>query len=266
MGAVLCLAVVAAGWVTQPEGAATVAAPNASGNQQPVGTTVDRVASTHSPTNEPVTAQSEQSPPEPQGTVVAHAVADTIEARTEPNSAAEVVATLQHPTPRGGPLVFQALGLPENGWIEVQLPVRPNGTTGWIPAGQVELSRNPYRIDIDLTEFTLVVSKHGDPVVAASIGVGDTDTPTPIGDFYLIELLRPPDPDGPYGSYAYGLSGYSEVLDQFAGGDGVIGIHGTNQPDLLNQQVSHGCIRLENAVIEELAEFLPLGTPVSIAE
>ena len=70
--------------------------------------------------------------------------------------------------------------------------------------------------------------------------------------------------NGPYGSYAYGLSGFSNVLTSFGGGDGVIGIHGTNDPSSIGQDVSHGCIRLQNADIERLVRFLPLGTPVDI--
>ena len=54
--------------------------------------------------------------------------------------------------------------------------------------------------------------------------------PTPIGVFYTKELLQPPNPNTAYGAYAYGLSGYSNVLTDFAGGDGVVGIHGTNDP------------------------------------
>jgi lipoprotein-anchoring transpeptidase ErfK/SrfK len=96
------------------------------------------------------------------------------------------------------------------------------------------------------------------------VAIGNGDTPTPIGEFYLIELLRPSNPDGAYGPFAYGLSGYSETLESFNGGDGVIGIHGTNRADQLGQDVSHGCIRVANPTITEMTQFLPLGTPVII--
>jgi lipoprotein-anchoring transpeptidase ErfK/SrfK len=55
------------------------------------------------------------------------------------------------------------------------------------------------------------------------------------------------------------------VLDEFKGGDGVIGIHGTNEPDAIGTDVSHGCIRIRNEAILELVPVLPLGTPVHIA-
>ena len=198
------------------------------------------------------------------GTIVAHATAPTVMARTSPSVDAEPVAEFANPTERGGPLVFQAVGTPRAGWIEVLLPVRPNGTVGWVELDDVELTRNPYRIEVDLASYEIVVERDGEVQLSAPVAIGQGDTPTPIGDFYLIELLQPPDPDGPYGTYAYGLSGYSDVLDNFNGGDGVIGIHGTNDPDLLGGPASHGCIRVHNDTIEAMAEFLPLGTPVTI--
>jgi lipoprotein-anchoring transpeptidase ErfK/SrfK len=54
------------------------------------------------------------------------------------------------------------------------------------------------------------------------------------------------------------------VLETFQGGDAIIGIHGTNQPDLVGKDVSHGCIRMRNDQITRLSKILPLGTPVSI--
>ncbi|MFV0523031.1 MAG: L,D-transpeptidase [Acidimicrobiales bacterium] len=197
--------------------------------------------------------------------IVVHPVTATVTARQEPRLDAPEVVKLDHPTSRGGPLVFRALDPPTaDGWIQVLLPVRPNGTTGWIPLDGAELTRNPYRIAIDTAAFTLTVTRDDEVVLQTQVALGTGDTPTPIGDFYLTELLRPTDPTGIYGPYAYGLSGFSDTLDSFNGGPGGIGIHGTNQPELLGTTVSHGCIRLRNDVIEQLTTFLPLGTPVSI--
>jgi lipoprotein-anchoring transpeptidase ErfK/SrfK len=97
------------------------------------------------------------------------------------------------------------------------------------------------------------------------IGVGTQDTPTPGGIYYIKELLQPPDPTTVYGPYAYGLSGFSDVLESFNGGEGVIGIHGNNDESSLGNDVSAGCIRMDNEQITELVEKpLPLGTPVEI--
>jgi hypothetical protein len=205
-------------------------------------------------------------------TVVAESVVGRMSARAGPDPDAEVIAEFQHPTPVGGPLVFRAvdgaLDDPAGGggeWLEVLLPIQPNGTTGWIRADEVSLSNNPYRLEIDRAGFTLRVYELSELWLQTTIAVGTGDTPTPVGEFYLKELLAPPDPNGPYGPYAFGLSGFSEVLESFGGADtAIIGLHGTNDPDALGTNVSSGCIRLENAVIEQLAQTLPLGTPVVI--
>ena len=97
------------------------------------------------------------------------------------------------------------------------------------------------------------------------IGTGENETPTPPGRYYFTELLQPPDPDGDYGVYAFGLSGFSESLETFAGGPGQLAVHGTNDESALGQQVSHGCVRVSNEDITWMAENLPVGTPVEIS-
>jgi lipoprotein-anchoring transpeptidase ErfK/SrfK len=151
------------------------------------------------------------------------------------------------------------------GWLRVLLPVRPNGASGWIRARRVELRVNPYRIDVRLRAHRLTVRRGARTVLRTPIGVGRAVTPTPRGLAYVTRLLRQPDPRGAYGPWAFGLSVYSPVLTSFGGGPGEVGIHGTNAPAGIGRDVSHGCIRLPNAAIVELARVLPLGTPVRIA-
>lgn len=164
--------------------------------------------------------------------------------------------TLAHPTDNGGPLVM-LVRTQREGWIQVHLPVRPNGTSGWVRSSDVTLSQHDYRIDVELSAHRLTVYRGDDVVLAEPVGIGTTDTPTPGGVFYLKELLQPPDPNGLYGPYAYGLSGFSNQLTSFAGGDAVIGIHGTNDPSSLGRDVSSGCIRMSNEAITALAAILP---------
>jgi lipoprotein-anchoring transpeptidase ErfK/SrfK len=200
----------------------------------------------------------------PDRTLVATSVVDAVDAFAEPDRNTQVTHTLGHPTERGVPRVF-LVEERADGWLKVLLPVRPNGSTGWIREADVELAWNPYRIDVDLTEFRMTIHREDELVVDTPIGYGDQDTPTPGGRYYITELLRPPDPSGVYGPYAFGLSGFSDVLLSFAGGEGVIGIHGTNEPDSIGSRVSAGCIRVDNDVITEMSTFLPLGTPVTIS-
>ena len=171
---------------------------------------------------------------------------------------------LDNPNENGAPLVF-LVEQRQRDWLQVLLPVRPNGSTGWIRAADVNVVSDPYRIDIALSAHKLSLYE-GDTLVSEyPIGVGTSQTPTPGGKYYIKELLQPPTPNGPYGAYAYGLSGFSNVITEFNGGDGVIGIHGTNDPSTIGTDVSHGCIRLNNRAIEALVPMLPLGTPVRIS-
>ncbi len=106
----------------------------------------------------------------------------------------------------------------------------------------------------------------GDAVVLETpVAVGAPDAPTPTGTFAVIDRLQSPDPASPYGPFALGLSAHSDTFSEFAGGDGQIGIHGTDDPSSIGQAVSHGCVRVPNDVVARLAELLPLGTPVIVA-
>jgi lipoprotein-anchoring transpeptidase ErfK/SrfK len=171
--------------------------------------------------------------------------------------------TLRHPLPSKAPLVF--LVQEEKGdWLRVLVPVRPNQSQGWIRRKDVTLSQHEYRITISISKHELTLYKGSNVVMREQVGLGKETTPTPGGVFYTKELLRPPKPDGAYGPYAYGLSGFSPVLNEFLGGDGEIGIHGTNDPAGIGKDVSHGCIRMRNEAITKLAATLPLGVPVQI--
>lgn len=149
-------------------------------------------------------------------------------------------------------------------WLKVRLPTRPNHRSGWIRAEAVALETLELEVIVDLEARTLTVRDGLDVIAQSTVAIGSTDNPTPTGTFYVTDKLEAPNPDGAYGPYAFGLSGYSDTLTEFAGGDGQIGIHGTNDPDSIGEAVSHGCVRLPNDVIAELAGTLPLGTPVHI--
>src|SRR5438105_4438037 len=130
--------------------------------------------------------------------------------------------------------------------------------------GQVQVLRDRYRVRVELRRHRLSVWRSERLVMRQPVGVGRPGTPTPVGRYYLVELIQTDDPQGPYGPYAFGLSAHSDVLQRFDGGDGQVGIHGTNFLQGLGTDVSHGCIRIGNGAIVRLARTLPLGTPVTI--
>lgn len=184
----------------------------------------------------------------------------------QPDATTKPRVTLSNPNPNGAPLVF-LVDRQVGAWYSVFLPVRPNGSKGWVQADQVKVSVDPYRIVVSATKHQLTLYRDGNTVVEQfTVGIGRDQYPTPGGVFYIKELLRPPDPNGAYGPYAYGLSGFTTVkeLANFEGGEGTIGIHGTNDPSSIGNSVSHGCVRMRNEDITKLVGILPLGTPVEI--
>ncbi|HEY8546555.1 MAG TPA: L,D-transpeptidase [Acidimicrobiales bacterium] len=172
----------------------------------------------------------------------------------------ELPATTEFGSPRALLVVDR-----QDGWLQVALPERPNGSTGWIvDDGSVELREVDERIEIDLAARTLTLYDGGTEVLTTPVAIGSADAPTPTGDFYVVDKLATGDPDHAYGPFAFGLSAHSDVLTEFAGGDGQVGIHGTNDPASVGQAVSHGCIRVPNDVAVALDARLALGTPVRI--
>jgi lipoprotein-anchoring transpeptidase ErfK/SrfK len=162
------------------------------------------------------------------------------------------------------PQVFLVRSQRADGWVEVLLPVRPNGSTGWVHASDVTLTTNPFHVVVSLGAHTITVTNARAVIYTGPVAVGTADTPTPTGSYYLYVLLQAPDPTGPYGPFAYGLSSHSDALATFDGSDAEIGIHGNNDASVLGQNVSHGCIRMDNDGITALARQLPLGTPVDV--
>jgi len=161
------------------------------------------------------------------------------------------------------PLTFVVLQqLP--GWAQILLPSKPNESVGWIRATDVEVTQHQYRIEVSLSGHRVKVFNGTRALVDTPAGVGTGDTPTPPGVYYTLALIKPT--NGGYGPYAYALSGHSTALDTFAGGDGRIGLHGTDDPSSIGKDVSHGCIRIPNDVITRMAEAikLPLGVPVVV--
>ncbi|MCM3883797.1 L,D-transpeptidase [Frankia sp. R82] len=194
---------------------------------------------------------------------VAHATGPVITWYPAPDQEG-VGGQLTNPNPQGAPLVFAVRQRRADGWLRVMLPVRPNGTQGWVRAADVRLSTTPYALAVDRTAHSLTIIRDGRQIARLPVGIGTGNTPTPSGTFYLTELLQPGDPNGPWGPYAFGLSGFSDVITNFNGADGIIGLHGTNRPDLVGTDASMGCIRLRNTDIERLASLIPVGTPISI--
>jgi lipoprotein-anchoring transpeptidase ErfK/SrfK len=147
-------------------------------------------------------------------------------------------------------------------WYRINLPMRPNGTFGWIPARVVSLTPTVSQIVIHRNARTIDVYFHGKHALHAIVAVGAPGMETPLGHFY-VQVRFVPD-DSFLGVFALETSAYSK-LSEWPGG-GVVGIHGTSAPQLLGQAVSHGCVRVSNQTAAALRRLAPVGTPITITD
>ncbi|MFC4620529.1 L,D-transpeptidase [Camelliibacillus cellulosilyticus] len=107
-----------------------------------------------------------------------------------------------------------------------------------------------YAIDVATKSHRLTLLNNHQVVKSYPIAVGKMLTPTPTGTYTIIN--KSPHPGGPFGAMWMGLSKPH------------YGIHGTNHPASIGRDVSHGCIRMYNHDVLDLASRVPIGTPVTI--
>jgi lipoprotein-anchoring transpeptidase ErfK/SrfK len=162
-------------------------------------------------------------------------------------------------------LVFSVVG-EQAGWLQVNIPAKPNGSVGWVKADDVTTYITPFYVLIELSKRRLTACNSGVVIAREPAGIGAANLGlTPTGTFYLMDLLRnPKSKQAGYGPYSFGLNGFTEnaaVAKAFD--DGRLAIHGTTSKGI-GTPISHGCIRISNAAITKLAKTLFLGTPVTI--
>jgi lipoprotein-anchoring transpeptidase ErfK/SrfK len=190
-----------------------------------------------------------------------------VTARELPDAASRPVGLVRAVTPEGETNLVLAYAARTDAtdrlWIRVPLAKLPNGASGWVPRDALgDLHSVRTRLVIDRAHLRAVLFRNGRAVFRTAIGVGQPRWPTPQGEFYVrVRLTHFADPM--YGPVAFGTNARQPWLTGWPEG-GFIGIHGTDQPQLLPGRVSHGCIRLRNDAALRLAQLMPLGTPVSI--
>ena len=185
------------------------------------------------------------------------------EVKESPDPKSKTITTLSQKNKLGSKTTLLVLDT-KDGWVHVALPIRPNGSTGWIQQPNVDVRDNEYSIRVDVGGNRATITKAGQAVLETPVAVGTAQNPTPKGTFYVTDLVQTDDPKGAYGPFALGLSAHSETLTEF-GGDGQVALHGTNDPSSIGKAVSHGCVRMPNDAISKLAQMAPLGTPVVIS-
>jgi lipoprotein-anchoring transpeptidase ErfK/SrfK len=218
---------------------------------------------------EPGTTTTKSPPPGPKvvsafpaaGGLVGHSVP----VRKAPDPHAPVIKVMHAFRPDFRPqemfAVGKATGSDGMAWYHVSIPMRPNGTYGWIPANTVSLRPTHSQIVVDLSSRTIDLYRFGKHKWHGKVAIGAPGRETPTGHYFVAARFVPYH-DAFLGVFAEETSAYSK-LTEWPGG-GVVGIHGTSLPQLLGQAVSHGCVRVSNTTARHLRTLAPLGTPIWI--
>jgi L,D-transpeptidase catalytic domain len=148
-------------------------------------------------------------------------------------------------------------------WYHIELPILPNNTTGWVLRGNLgRLYTVHTHLYVNRASETASLTRDGKTIFTTRVGVGKSYWPTPAGEFYIRDKLTNFN-DPFYGPVAFGTSARSAVLTDWPGG-GFVGVHGTNEPQLIPGHISHGCIRMKNPAILRLARLMSVGTPLTV--
>jgi lipoprotein-anchoring transpeptidase ErfK/SrfK len=139
----------------------------------------------------------------------------------------------------------------------------PEGTTNILELlGQARVERMGLWQRVRLAVLRMTLFRGGKRVFSAPVDVGQPRSPTPPGEFYARNVLSRYR-SATCGPIAFGTSARSPTLTDWPAG-GYVGIHGTDQPNLVPGRISHRCIRLGNADILRLAALMPVGTPITV--
>lgn len=161
----------------------------------------------------------------------------------------------------GSPLTFLATAV-QGDLVEVALPVRPNGTRGWVARTAVDLVPNNWHFEVILAQHRLLAWNGNKLMADTPVVIGTEYTQTPTGRHFITDA-EAQSAGSKYGPWILGLNAYSEDMNDFDGGAPVIALHGWNDESAFGRSISNGCVRVPNDTIERLAK-VPLGTPVDI--
>jgi lipoprotein-anchoring transpeptidase ErfK/SrfK len=243
--------------------AAIAAAPSlADGTPPPVTTTTTTTTTTPTPAPKATrTTQHVNTVFPAAGQLLVHSVA----ARVAPNPHARVIKVMHQFREDYRTQEILALkttiGSDGKSWYQISIPMRPNGMKGWIPVHSVSVSPTVSQIVVNRSTRTIDIYWHGKHALHAIVAIGAPGMETPVGHYYVAARFVPFE-DPFLGVFAVETSAYSK-LTEWPGG-GVVGIHGTSEPQLLGQAVSHGCVRVSNTTAAAMKKLAPLGTPITI--
>lgn len=107
-----------------------------------------------------------------------------------------------------------------------------------------------YHLYIELNTRRIFLKNNGSVVYQFPVAIGKPSTPTPTGNFSILNKIM--NPGGVLGTRWMQFTRQNH------------GIHGTNQPWLIGEAVSLGCVRMHNYNVETLYPKVSVGTPLTI--
>jgi lipoprotein-anchoring transpeptidase ErfK/SrfK len=191
--------------------------------------------------------------------------AQIVPIRASPSAHAAAITSLSWQTPDAEAiqsyLLLEEKWTSSGAWVELRVPMRPNGHIGWVQRGALgSFNHTNMQIVVNRAAETLRLYRAGRQIFEAPVGVGKPSTPTPPGHFWITEAFPSTDPF--YGPWAFGTSDYAHDTE-FPDGS-IVGLHGTNEPSLIPGDPSHGCIRLRDSDIVQLESLVSIGVPLLI--
>jgi|tagenome__1003787_1003787.scaffolds.fasta_scaffold20985375_9 hypothetical protein len=176
-----------------------------------------------------------------------------------------VTGRLSAHTALGSPRVLWLLDRDRRGrWGRAVLPLKPNGTTGWVDLRSVPVHRTSIWVVANIGARRVTLMRGNRPLASFPSAIGAAGSPTPTGRFSVTDLVATGDPSGPFGWFAFGLSGHQMNLPAGWSGGDQLAIHGTNSPSSIGRAASAGCLRITARALARLRAAVTLGTPVFI--
>ncbi len=146
-------------------------------------------------------------------------------------------------------------------WVQVLLPSKPNGSTGWIRSSELEEAHSRFRVEVHLGARTMQLFEDNREVGTWPVAIGAPDTPTPTGRTFVLGQIT--DKQQSFSPVILPLGSHSATLDSYGGGPGTVALHGWTDPAVFGQAISHGCVRVPAEALE-LLRTIPTGTPVLV--
>lgn len=197
------------------------------------------------------------------GETLAAAVVRPVALRETPSPDSAVVARVGRRTEFDSPTVMAVMRR-RGSWLGVAAAELPNGRLGWVLEDRVKLLREPWSIEVDLSERRAVLKHRGEEYRSFPVAVGAPGTDTPPGRYGVTDRLSTGGAGSPYGCCVLALTGHQpDVPQDWPGGDR-LAIHGTTAPATIGRAASNGCLRAGERTMRLLIAKVPLGAQVVV--